>query len=124
MVAQEVIIQNFRAKGGTQMESHPEPPLEVRRYPRLLLRSGLPEAFTGRLSPQELLWTCAMARLVFGPEMNIQVRSMLPMVYFPSSLHALGSDAFCAEAGACSLFCEPQPGALPPAAGAAEPPAR
>lgn len=45
---QELIIQNFAAKKGTAMEHHPEPPLE------------------------ELQWTIAMARLIFGPTMNIQ----------------------------------------------------
>jgi FO synthase len=45
---QEVIVQNFRAKEGTLMASAPEPDLD------------------------ELLWTIAMARLVFGAEMNIQ----------------------------------------------------
>lgn len=46
---QEVIVQNFRAKKGTLMVDSPEPPLE------------------------ELLWTVAMARLILGPHMNIQV---------------------------------------------------
>ena len=45
---QEIIIQNFRAKAGTRMANHPEPALD------------------------EHLWTIAAARLVFGPEMNIQ----------------------------------------------------
>jgi FO synthase len=45
---QEVIVQNFRAKPGTLMASAPEPDLE------------------------ELLWSIAVARLVFGPDMNIQ----------------------------------------------------
>ncbi len=45
---QEVIIQNFRAKPGTLMAQAPEPDLE------------------------DLLWTIAAARLLFGPEMNIQ----------------------------------------------------
>jgi FO synthase len=45
---QEVIVQNFRAKPGTGMGRNPEPEAE------------------------ELLWTVAMARLVFGPDMNIQ----------------------------------------------------
>ena len=45
---QEVIVQNFRAKPGTLMSSAPEPDLN------------------------ELLWTIAVARLVFGPQMNIQ----------------------------------------------------
>ncbi len=46
---QEVIIQNFRAKAGTLFEAHPEPDL------------------------LEILRTAATARLIFGPEMNIQV---------------------------------------------------
>ncbi len=45
---QEIIIQNFRAKPDTRMADAPEPDLD------------------------ELLWTIAVARLVFGPEMNIQ----------------------------------------------------
>ncbi len=45
---QEVIIQNFRAKPGTRMAEAPEPDLD------------------------ELAWTVAAARLVFGPHMNIQ----------------------------------------------------
>lgn len=45
---QELIIQNFRAKRGTAMAAAPEPPLE------------------------ELLWTVAVARLLFGPSMSIQ----------------------------------------------------
>ncbi len=45
---QEVIIQNFRAKPGTLMSAAPEPDLN------------------------ELLWTIAVARIVFGPSMNIQ----------------------------------------------------
>ena len=45
---QEIIIQNFRAKEGTLMASSPEPELN------------------------ELLWTIASARIVFGPHMAIQ----------------------------------------------------
>ena len=45
---QEVIVQNFRAKPGTLMAASPEPDLN------------------------ELLWTIAVARLVFGPAMSIQ----------------------------------------------------
>jgi FO synthase len=45
---QEIIIQNFRAKPGTRMASHPEP------------------------SASEHLWTIAIARILFGGEMNIQ----------------------------------------------------
>lgn len=45
---QEVIIQNFRAKEGTAMARSPEPDLD------------------------DLLWTIAVARIVFGPAMNIQ----------------------------------------------------
>ncbi len=46
---QEVIIQNFRRKPGTPMQDAPEPSLA------------------------DLLWTIAVARIVLGPEMNIQV---------------------------------------------------
>jgi FO synthase len=45
---QEIIIQNFRAKLGTRMAQAPEPDLE------------------------DHLWTIAVARLIFGPAMNIQ----------------------------------------------------
>jgi FO synthase len=45
---QEVIIQNFRAKPGTRMSGHAEPPLE------------------------EHVWTVAVARLILGGEMTIQ----------------------------------------------------
>ncbi len=45
---QEIIIQNFRAKPGTRMASAPEPDLE------------------------DLLWTIAVARIIFGGAMNIQ----------------------------------------------------
>ncbi len=45
---QEIIIQNFRAKQGTKMASAPEPDLD------------------------ELLWTIAVARLIFGAQMSIQ----------------------------------------------------
>ena len=45
---QEIIIQNFRAKAGTRMAQHPEPPLA------------------------EQLWTLAVARILFGAEMSIQ----------------------------------------------------
>jgi len=45
---QEIIVQNFRAKPKTLMAAAPEPDLN------------------------ELLWTIAIARLVFGAEMNIQ----------------------------------------------------
>ena len=45
---QEIIVQNFRAKPDTRMAAEPEPSLD------------------------ELLWTVAVARILFGPEMNIQ----------------------------------------------------
>ena len=45
---QEVIVQNFRAKPNTKMSEAPEPDLE------------------------ELVWSLAVARLIFGPEMAIQ----------------------------------------------------
>ena len=45
---QEIIVQNFRAKPETKMAQAPEPDLN------------------------ELLWTIAVARIVFGPEMSVQ----------------------------------------------------
>jgi FO synthase len=45
---QEIIIQNFRAKPGTKMFGAPEPDLD------------------------DLLWTIAAARILFGSQMNIQ----------------------------------------------------
>ncbi|MES9830577.1 MAG: 5-amino-6-(D-ribitylamino)uracil--L-tyrosine 4-hydroxyphenyl transferase CofH [Candidatus Thiodiazotropha sp.] len=45
---QEIIIQNFRAKPGTKMADSPEPGLDV------------------------LLWTIAVARIIFGAKANIQ----------------------------------------------------
>ena len=45
---QEIIVQNFRAKPGTRMAAAPEPGLD------------------------ELLWTIAIARILFGPAANIQ----------------------------------------------------
>lgn len=45
---QEIIVQNFRAKPNTKMRNAPEPDLN------------------------ELVWTVAVARLIFGPAMNIQ----------------------------------------------------
>ena len=45
---QEIIVQNFRAKPDTKMAAAPEP------------------------GPEELLWTIAVARLVFGPAASIQ----------------------------------------------------
>ncbi len=56
---QEIIIQNFRAKFGTRMAGAAEPPLE------------------------EVLWTAAIARLVLGPAMNIQVPPNLSFEAFP-----------------------------------------
>ncbi len=45
---QEVIVQNFRAKPNTKIATAPEPDLN------------------------ELLWTIAVARLIFGSQMSIQ----------------------------------------------------
>lgn len=45
---QEIIIQNFRAKANTRMANAPEP------------------------NRDDLLWTLAIARILFGPAMNIQ----------------------------------------------------
>ncbi|MDQ2984303.1 MAG: 5-amino-6-(D-ribitylamino)uracil--L-tyrosine 4-hydroxyphenyl transferase CofH [Actinomycetota bacterium] len=61
---QEVIIQNFRAKPGTRMASAPEPPLD------------------------ELLWTCAAARLVLGASWHIQAPPNLSYDDFPRLLDA------------------------------------
>ena len=51
---QEVIIQNFRAKPATKMAGAQEPELA------------------------ELMWTLAIARIIFGPEMNLQAPPTLP----------------------------------------------
>ncbi|MYH27282.1 MAG: 7,8-didemethyl-8-hydroxy-5-deazariboflavin synthase subunit CofH [Acidobacteria bacterium] len=58
---QEIIIQNFRAKPDTRMAQAPEPPLE------------------------DLQWTIACARLIFGPDMAIQA----PPNLTPDSFGAL-----------------------------------
>src|SRR5262245_44005837 len=55
---QEVIVQNFRAKQGTRMAEAPEPDLD------------------------DLMWTLAMARIVFGTEMNLQAPpNLTPEIY-------------------------------------------
>jgi FO synthase len=61
---QEVIVQNFRAKPGTRMAQAPEPALE------------------------ELLWTCAAARLALGAEWNIQAPPNLSYAEFARLLDA------------------------------------
>ena len=61
---QEVIVQNFRAKAGTKMVAHPEPPLE------------------------ELLWTAGVARIVLGPAMHVQAPPNLSYDDFPRLLEA------------------------------------
>jgi FO synthase len=61
---QEVIVQNFRAKPGTRMAGHPEPSLK------------------------ELLWTAAAARIVLGPDWNIQAPPNLSYDDFPRLLDA------------------------------------
>jgi len=58
---QEIIIQNFRAKPETRMAASPEP---------------------GRA---DHLWTIAIARLIFGPQMNIQA----PPNLMPDALEAM-----------------------------------
>ena len=60
---QEIIVQNFRAKPDTLMHSAPEPDLN------------------------ELLWTIAVARLIFGPEMNIQAPPNLSPGVLPQLVH-------------------------------------
>jgi FO synthase len=61
---QEVIVQNFRAKPGTRMATHPEPTLD------------------------ELLWTAAAARVVLGAGTNIQAPPNLSYGEFPRLLDA------------------------------------
>lgn len=61
---QEVIIQNFRAKPDTLMAQAPEPDLP------------------------ELLWTIAVARIIFGPDMNIQAPPNLSPGVLPQLVSA------------------------------------
>jgi 7,8-didemethyl-8-hydroxy-5-deazariboflavin synthase CofG subunit len=61
---QEVIIQNFRAKPEIPMAAHPEPSLE------------------------DMLRTVALARLILGPQMNIQAPPNLSYEDFPRLLEA------------------------------------
>jgi FO synthase len=61
---QEIIVQNFRAKDGTKMALAPEPDLD------------------------ELLWTIAVARLIFGPDMNIQAPPNLSPGVLPRLMEA------------------------------------
>lgn len=61
---QEIIIQNFRAKPDTRMAASPEPGLD------------------------ELLWTIAVARLLFGADMTIQAPPNLSPDVFPALLGA------------------------------------
>jgi FO synthase len=61
---QEIIIQNFRAKPGTRMAHAPEPAID------------------------DLLWTVAVARLIFGPEMSIQAPPNLNPGQLPQLVRA------------------------------------
>ncbi len=61
---QEIIIQNFRAKSTTRMAEAPEPDLD------------------------DLLWTIACARLIFGSEMNIQAPPNLSPEVYPKLVSA------------------------------------
>nr|MDQ4030438.1 7,8-didemethyl-8-hydroxy-5-deazariboflavin synthase CofG [Actinomycetota bacterium] len=61
---QEVIVQNFRAKGGTRMAGAPEPSLD------------------------DHLWTIAAARLVLGPDAHVQAPPNLAADDFPRLLDA------------------------------------
>ena len=56
---QEIIVQNFRAKADTKMANSPEPDLD------------------------DLLWSIAVARIVFGPQMNIQAPPNLSYEDYP-----------------------------------------
>ncbi|MDQ3672390.1 MAG: 5-amino-6-(D-ribitylamino)uracil--L-tyrosine 4-hydroxyphenyl transferase CofH, partial [Actinomycetota bacterium] len=61
---QEVIVQNFRAKPGTRMASHPEPSLD------------------------DHLWTIAVARILLGPDRHVQAPPNLAYDDFPRLLDA------------------------------------
>ena len=61
---QEVIVQNFRAKPDIPMAAHPDLPLE------------------------EMLRTVALARLILGPQMNVQAPPNLSYGDFPRLLEA------------------------------------
>ena len=61
---QEVILQNFRAKGDTPM-------------------GGVPDAAAG-----ELYWTVAVARIILGPTVNLQVPPNLSAADYPDYLAA------------------------------------
>jgi FO synthase len=61
---QEVIVQNFRAKPGTRRANAAEPALE------------------------DLQWTIAAARLILGPEMNIQAPPNLSLGVYPALIDA------------------------------------
>ncbi len=61
---QEVIVQNFRAKPGTRMASHPEPSLD------------------------DHLWTIAVARILLGPRWHVQAPPNLSYDSFPRLLDA------------------------------------
>jgi FO synthase len=61
---QEIIVQNFRAKPDTRMAGCAEPSLD------------------------DVLWTAAVARLILGPAMNIQVPPNLSFAEFPRLLEA------------------------------------
>ena len=61
---QEVIIQNFRAKPDIPMAHHPEPSMD------------------------DMLRTIAIARLIFGPQMNLQAPPNLSYADFPRLLEA------------------------------------
>ena len=61
---QEIIVQNFRAKPDTKMVNAPEPDLN------------------------ELLWTIAVARILFGANMSIQAPPNLSPGVLPQIIHA------------------------------------
>ncbi len=61
---QEIIVQNFRAKPDTKMVNAPEPDLN------------------------ELLWTIAVARILFGEDMSIQAPPNLSPGVLPQIVHA------------------------------------
>ncbi|WP_101757413.1 5-amino-6-(D-ribitylamino)uracil--L-tyrosine 4-hydroxyphenyl transferase CofH [Oceanicoccus sp. KOV_DT_Chl] len=61
---QEIIVQNFRAKDNTKMSQAPEPDLN------------------------ELLWTIAVTRIIFGPDMSIQAPPNLSPGVLPKLVYS------------------------------------
>src|SRR5260370_28628798 len=80
---QEIIIQNFRAKPDTRMAGAPEPDVD------------------------DLMWTIAVARLVFGPAMNLQAPPNLSGSGFRRVIEA-GLNAWCGVSPATPDHVNPE----------------